>query len=290
VTVIESATAAARVLADAGFPLDESQRDVSVLARHLLGWSLTDWAVRNRDDAPAEFAARLDAAVRRRATHEPVAYITGVREFYGREFHVTPAALIPRPETEALVEVALHAATNARTQSALTLIDVGTGSGCLAVTVKLERPSTRVIATDISAAALDVARRNAARLGADVEFVETSLLPPHIQADVIVSNPPYIPEHDRATLPADVREFEPAAALFAGPDGLDVIRELVPAAHAALRPGGRLVMEIGAGQADDVAALLKAAGFEGAYIKADLQGIPRVVVARRLATAPQTAP
>jgi release factor glutamine methyltransferase len=240
----------------------------------------------DRDTASSpEFAEAFDELIRRRASREPVAYITGVREFYGREFHVTPAVLIPRPETELVVEEALSALPSTRRASGgLFIVDVGTGSGCLAVTMALERPDARVLATDISAAALEVARANAQALGvADrVEFMRTSLLPPlDAPADMIVSNPPYIPERDRPTLQPDVREFEPVQALFGGDDGLDVIRALVQAAAGALRRGGWLVMEIGAGQGPAVRTLIEQAGaLSLGHVQPDLQGIERVVVAK----------
>jgi len=279
-TLTQATTEAARILTGAGFEPEEARRDVAVIARHLLGWNLTEWAARNRDTAPADFPEQLNTLVRRRATREPVAYITGRREFYGREFEVTPAVLIPRPETEQIIDALLHGPLLARTDQ-VTVVDVGAGSGCIAITLKLERPSVRIISTDVSPAALTMARANAVRLNAVVEFVETPFVPPDVQADVIVSNPPYVPERDRASLSADVRDFEPAGALFAGPDGLDVIRELVPAAQRALKPGGRLVLEIGAGQAEAVTDMLTNAGFEVESIAADLQGIPRILTARK---------
>jgi release factor glutamine methyltransferase len=285
VTISESTNGAAGILIDAGFEPEEARRDVSVLARHVLGWSLTDWAVRGREVAPADFPSRLIALAQRRARHEPIAYITGIKEFYGRQFRVSPAVLIPRPETEILVETALALITNAKNHEAVKgvkeIIDVGTGTGCIAVTLALECPSARVVATDVSTAALAIARTNAELLGARVELLEATLIPSGSQVELIVSNPPYVPESDRASLSADVRDFEPGVALFAGSDGLDVIRELVPAAYKALKPKGRLVMEIGAGQADEVADIVKAVGFERPYVTSDLQGIPRIVIARR---------
>jgi release factor glutamine methyltransferase len=286
-TVFQATAAAAEVLTGAGFGPEDARRDASVLARHVLGWTLADWGARSRDTAPAGFREQLAALAHRRATREPVAYITGVRAFYGREFQVSPAVLIPRPETEGVIEAALSIVAGITNheeheeREELTLVDVGTGSGCLAVTLALEIPGSQVMASDISSAALTVARANAERLGARVEFVEASLIPAGVVADVIVSNPPYVPERDRDSLSPDVRDFEPAGALFAGPDGLDVIRQLVPAARHALRPGGWLVMEIGAGQADAVADIARTAGLALDRIAPDLQGIPRVVVARR---------
>jgi len=285
VTIHDCVNDAAVVLVRAGFDADEARRDGSVLARHLLGWSLAAWAARTRDDAPADLPDRLHAAVRRRATHEPVAYITGVREFYGREFRVTPAVLIPRPETEALAELAIAATQDSLKLSEsrdLVVVDVGTGSGCVAVTIAMDCPGERVIATDVSAAALTVARENAQRLGARVEFVESSLLPPTPPVvDVIVSNPPYVPKADQAALPPDVRDFEPDLALFAEDDGLAVIGALIAAARARLRPLGWLLMEIGEGQSVAVGSLIRAAGLRLERFVPDLQGIPRVVVARQ---------
>jgi release factor glutamine methyltransferase len=293
VTYSESAKAAAELLSGAGFSPDEARRDASLLARNALGWSMTDWAARNREPAPPDLADRLRALARRRASREPIAYITGVREFFGRQFRVTPAVLIPRPETEILVEAVLSV-VRAEEPSALdprtgpVILDVGTGSGCVAVTLALECPSARITASDVSAAALFVAAGNADALGASrVGFLEASLVPERLlpRPTIIVSNPPYVPESDRPSLAADVRDFEPASALFAGPDGLDVIRQLVPAARKALVPGGWLVMEIGAGQAPAVSAAVTRAGLALERIIPDLQGIPRVVVAREPAAA-----
>jgi len=283
VTVNDCVNDAAGRLVTAGFSPDEARRDASVLARHVLGWSLTEWAAGLREPAPPALSERLLTAVGRRARREPVAYITGVREFYGREFHVTPAVLIPRPETEGLVEQAIMAiAAGAARWPAPVVVDVGTGSGCVAITIALAHAHARVIATDVSAAALDVARLNAQRLGATVEFVETSLLP-EVPAtfDFIVSNPPYISTADRASLAPDVRDFEPEQALFADENGLAVIRALASAARARLTSGGFLLMEIGHGQAADVISELRAAGLDVGHIAPDLQGIDRVVVARQ---------
>jgi release factor glutamine methyltransferase len=281
-TVNDCVNDAAGVLVAAGFASDEARRDASVLARHALGWTLVQWAAGSRETASDKLSVRLMAFAHRRATHEPVAYITGVREFYGRDFAVTPAVLIPRPETEALVEDVLRALeTGTGTTGSPTIVDVGTGSGCIAITLALERPTARVIATDVSAAALDVARANARALGATgVVFQQTSLVPADVRSiDVIVSNPPYIPEGDRASLPVDVRDFEPAVALFSRGDGLDVIGRLVAAARTALSPGGWLIMEIGVNQAAVVSDIVRQSGLRLEHIRADLQGIPRVVVA-----------
>jgi release factor glutamine methyltransferase len=282
VTVFESADRAARIMSDAGFAPEDARGDVSVLARHALGWTTAEWAMRLKESAPPGFADRIVAMASRRARHEPVAYITETREFYGRPFHVTPSVLIPRPETEGLIDEALKLR---RHNSRPLIVDVGTGSGCIAVTLALEWPDSRVVATDISTAALDVARSNARALDASsVEFVQVSadeFVPAHFTSvDLVVSNPPYVPERDRQSLPADVREFEPHTALFAGADGLDLIRLLIPAAAKSLARGGILLMEIGAGQAGVIPGLVRHAGLELVDIRPDLQGIPRTVVAR----------
>ena len=173
-----------------------------------------------------------------RAQGKPTQYITKHQEFYGRDFHVTPDVLIPRPETELLVEAVLR-------QRADRIVDVGVGSGAIAVTLALESTAD-VIATDISAAALAVAKANAAQLNAKVEFLQTDLLSalPDASVDLVVSNPPYVPDADRESMQREVRDWEPATALFAGTDGLDVYRRLIPEAWRVLRAGGHMALEI----------------------------------------------
>ncbi len=276
---------AARVLQEAGFDSEDAARDVGVLARTWLGWDQAAWLSHKSDAATGAFAAGLTAWVARRARREPVAYIVGTREFYGRSFHVTPDVLVPRPETELLIDVALEirAATRSQGRSlAVRILDVGTGTGCVAVTLALEWPEAELFATDVSEGALRVAARNAEALSAAgrVTFLHESLTGSFdASLDLIVSNPPYVEERSRGDLPADVREFEPAGALFAGADGLDVIRQLVPAATRALRPGGRLMFEIGDRQVQAVAALVGGSGLVWRGARSDLAGIPRVVVA-----------
>jgi release factor glutamine methyltransferase len=283
-TLAQCARAAAATLAAAGFEIDEARRDVAVIGRALLGWDEARWLVAQSQPVPSDFPARLAPLVARRASREPVAYLLGEREFYGRSFVVSPAVLIPRPETEGLVEAVLGllATDNARPARVL---DIGTGSGCLAITLALERPDVAVIATDVSRDALAIARANAARHGVDarVEFRETAFAGDLVDAvDLIVTNPPYVAEHDRGALSPDVRDYEPSLALFGGDDGLDVIRALVPHAARALRRGGWLVMEIGQGQAAAIEDIVRHAGFDWHGTRNDLAGIPRVVVARRL--------
>lgn len=235
-------------------------------------------------------AERFDGCLRRREAHEPVAYIRGVRAFRTIELEVTRDVLIPRPETETLVEVALETLAAAPASGAShepLVLDVGTGSGCVALALAAENPYVHVVATDISDDALGVARRNAARLGLEgrVDFAASDLLaglPAGQPFDLIVSNPPYISAADYAGLEANVRDYEPRLALLAGADGLDVYRRLVPEAAGRLRRGGTLALEVGRGQAAAVRELIAAAGsFALARERADLGGIARVVWARR---------
>jgi release factor glutamine methyltransferase len=202
---------------------------------------------------------------------EPTQYITGRQEFYGREFRVTPDVLIPRPETEHLIEAAL-------TRSAKAVLDIGTGSGAIAVTLALETKA-RVAATDVSLAALQIAQQNARALGAPVAFMACDLGAVFADGsfDLVVSNPPYIAARDRASLQPEVRDPEPALALFGGEDGLALYQRLIPEAARLLRPGGWLMMELG-----DAAAVRKmCADWAGVEIVNDLAGIPRVLTARR---------
>jgi release factor glutamine methyltransferase len=207
-----------------------------------------------------------------RLNGKPLQYITGTQEFYGREFEVTPAVLIPRPETEHLIEAALPHAHGK-------VLDIGAGSGIIAVTLALESDA-RVFATDLSVAALEVAKRNARRLEADVAFLACDLASAlRGPFDLIVSNPPYVPLYSRDTMQPEVRDFEPALALFAGADGLDVYRELIPQAQAILKPGGWLALEIGQGEAASIQSLL--AGWRDVAVTPDLAGISRVITARK---------
>jgi release factor glutamine methyltransferase len=217
-----------------------------------------------------------DAVRRRSAGREPVAYITGRRGFRHIELAVDARVLVPRPETELLVEVGVELlARGAR------VVDVGTGSGAIALALRDERPDLQVTGTDVSAGALAVARDNAARLGlaGDVAFVEGDLLAGLAEVDAVLSNPPYVAEGERVALAPEILRHEPAGALFAGADGLDVIRRLVPAAVAA---GARLAaIEVGEGQAAAVRALMVEAGFATVQVRRDLAGIERVVAGSR---------
>ena len=210
-----------------------------------------------------------------RMAGKPTQYITKKQEFYGRDFRVTPDVLIPRPETELLVETVLKL----RPAAGL-LIDVGTGSGAIAVTLALESPAS-VIATDLSSASLAVAHLNAAKLQASVRFIQADLLPAFSPscADVIVSNPPYISPADAPSLQPEVRDWEPHLALFADAGGLAIYQRLIPEAWRVLKPGGLLALEIGFGQANAVAALT--ATWTNVQLFSDLAGIPRVLVCEK---------
>ena len=265
---VDAVPTVARLLdeARASVPLSEAR----LLLRHVLG--VTHAALEahpEREVSPRE-TADFHTLAMRRAAGEPIAYLTGHREFYGLEFHVTPAVLSPREETELLVEIAVE-------KPARRIADLGTGSGCLAIAVARELPRAQVTAVDVSAAALDVARENAARHGATVRFVQGDWFAPlgGERFDLILANPPYVAEADPHLAQGDVR-FEPRGALAAGPDGLDDIRRIVAAAAAHLVAGGRLVFEHGYDQAQAVAALLAQAGFVAIEQRRDLAGIPRV--------------
>jgi len=240
---------------------------------------------------PGELA-RYRESIRRRRGGEPVAYILGYREFYGRRFLVDQRVLVPRPETELLLEVALRRTVHRHLSGRA--LDLCTGSGCVAVTFSLERRTWQVTATDLSPDALAVARKNAEALGAvwGVDFRNGDLfaaLPETSRFELIVSNPPYIPSDEIPTLMADVRDFEPHVALDGGPDGLAFYRRLAAEAPARLVPGGVLAVEVGAGQAPEVAGLLRAAGMTDVEIDKDYAGHERVVSARRAPAAGGTA-
>jgi release factor glutamine methyltransferase len=276
-------TAAAARLSAAGIARDEAERDARLLARWVLGWDAARLIAQGRDPLPPELAARYDAIIERRARREPVAYLVGHQEFWGLNFDVSPAVLIPRPETELIVEAVIE--RFAKSAAPLRIADVGTGSGCLAVALAHELPRARIVATDTSHEAIAIARRNAAQHGVSdrIDLRRTDLLD-EIEGpfDLIVSNPPYVPEIDRPTLPPEVRDHEPAAALFAGPDGLTIIERLLKQAHDRLREGGTLAMEFGHGQSAAIQALVNQTGrFAGVSVRQDLQGIPRVLIASR---------
>jgi release factor glutamine methyltransferase len=246
--------------------------------QHNRAWLIANW---NHALLPGT-EKRFSEFVARRVAGEPIQYITGEAEFYALPFRVTPDVLIPRPETEHLVEKALDLAASL---PAPRIVDVGTGSGCIAIAIAHCLPLAQITAIDLSAPALAIARQNAKRNGvsSQIRFLHGDLLAPVAQEqfEIVVSNPPYVPLADRAALAVEIRDHEPALALFAGDDGLDIFRRLIPAAVAALIPGGFLLLEIGHGQSAAVAALLAASGFGRIEFIPDLQSIPRVACAQR---------
>ena len=287
-TLAEHVAAAAVRLGASGVPPDVVGTDAAVLARHVLGWNREAYLCRLCQPAPAAFGGRYAAVLDRRAAREPVSSIVGEREFWGLRFEVAAAVLTPRPETELLVEETLRLAAG-WTGGAPHIVDAGTGSGCVAVALATALPGARITATDISAAALTVARRNAHRyrVRERIVWVRTTWLAGVPGApDVIVANPPYVRDDDLARLPPEVREFEPRLALAGGPDGLDAVRTLLRTAAGRLVPGGHLVMEVGAGQA---AAACAAAGryrrLAVIRVRRDLQDIERAIVLQRLPAA-----
>lgn len=256
---------------------DTARLDAELLMAHALGCSRTDLLLRHlRDPAPAGIAALID----RRAGHEPVAYITGTQDFYGRTFSVSPAVLIPRGDSETTVVAALEARPAARR-----VLDCGTGSGALLLTLLAEIPQALGTGIDRSAEALEIARRNAAALDltARARLVEADWSRAGWSAglgqfDLVIANPPYV--EDDAALDATVRDHEPHGALFAGPDGLADYRTLIPQLPALLEPDGATVVEIGHAQAAAVSAIAHDVGFT-AELRRDLAGRPRALILRR---------
>lgn len=270
-----------RRLAAAGLAADEATLSARLLAQHVLGWSAADLLASGLNPADDEMAARYDALVSRRAAREPLAYITGTREFWGLPMAVSPAVLIPRPETELLVETALE---RLRGLGEARVADVCTGSGCVAIALARARPDLQLLATDISEPALAIAAANVERhgVGGQVRLLRTDILSGVTDRfSMIVANPPYIPTGDRPQLQPEVRDYEPALALFGGDRGLDLIGSLAEHATIRLQPGGWLIFECGAGQARGIREVIDAAPpLRVVETKKDLQGIPRVVVCR----------
>ena len=281
----EKINAARARLVTAGIDNGEAGRDANLLARHVLGWDRATVYTRENDEATADFVAKYDPLIERRARREPVAYIRGMQEFWSRDFIVTPSVLIPRPETELIVEEFLARLPEDLPNRKQTVADIGTGSGCIAVTVAVERPYVEVIATDISENALRVAHQNAGKHGVSdrVAFREAAYLTGSTEKfDFILANPPYVTEREYQNLAPEVREYEPAMALVSGEDGFRDIRQIVDLATAYLAPGGTLLMEIGYDQADAVADLVQSfPALRLASISNDLQNIPRVAIIER---------
>ncbi|HET6587436.1 MAG TPA: peptide chain release factor N(5)-glutamine methyltransferase [Oleiagrimonas sp.] len=274
-------------MATRALPGDEARSEAELLLGHALGVSRA-WLFAHANDCVAEAQHQAyTALIERRAQGEPVAYLTGRRGFWTLDLEVTPATLIPRPETETLVEQAL---ARLSTDRACTVVDLGTGSGAIALAVASERPRAQVVATDASSEALAVARGNAVRLGLrNVEFLQGDWLAPLAgrRFDMIVSNPPYIEAGDAHLARGDLR-FEPPAALASGADGLDAIRRIVRDARDHLEPGGWLLLEHGWNQGEAVRALLRESGYAGIFTATDLEDRDRVTAGNQ--PSPTTTP
>jgi len=249
-------------------------REARLLLAAATGFSEASVLAHPERELPASAEAQFREFAARRARGEPIAYILGEKEFYGLALAVDPAVLIPRPETELLVELALACAPTS-------VLDLGTGSGAIALVLKRQLPHAHVVAVEASARALAVARRNAAKLGLDVDFRHGRWFEAvdGERFDLVLSNPPYVAEGDPHLAQGDLR-FEPREALVGGADGLDAIREIIRSAPAHLKPGGRLLLEHGLGQDAAVKSLLMEAGLEGVMTWPDLAGIARVTGGR----------
>ncbi|MBI4871364.1 MAG: peptide chain release factor N(5)-glutamine methyltransferase [Candidatus Riflebacteria bacterium] len=275
-----------QLLARAG--IETARLEAELLVGDVLGFDRGRVYVLWSSPCPPEAAAAARELAVRRSSRLPLQYLRGVQEFFSRPFLVTPSVLIPRPETEVLVSRALELA--GPPHEPRRVLDACTGSGCIAVTWVKERPSDEVWATDLSPAALLVARENARRHSVRPHLVACDLLAafrPSFRFDLVVSNPPYLPESMRTSLAPEVALHEPLAALFSGPDGLDVIRRLVEQSVRLLHPGGVLCLEMGPEQAGAIRGLAESAGFEQIVVHDDLADRPRVLTARRLAVRPQ---
>ncbi len=266
---------ASQMLANAG--VDTARLDVEVLLAYACGVSRA--SLITGMDVPSDAADKFRQMIVRRVAREPIAYIIGSKEFFSREFEVTPAVLIPRPETEMLVEVALKFLT---TRPNSHVLDIGTGSGAIAIAIAANAQRVQIKATDISQEALEVARRNAIRhrCADRVDFIVADLFPVNASRfDLIVSNPPYVAEADLETLQPEIRLHEPRLALTDGADGLAFYRRIAAESRSRLSPDGAVMVEIGAGQASEVEALFRRAGFSNIDAVRDLARIERVICA-----------
>ncbi len=275
-TIAEALARAERELAAAGVPSPDW--DAELLLRHVLGWSRAEVVVRSGGLLPPDRAAAFEALVAQRARRHPLQHLTGVQAFWRDEFVVTPDVLVPRPETELAVEESVRVLAGL---TAPVVVDVGTGSGCIALSIARERPDADVHAVDLSHAALTVARENAHRLQRRITFHEGDLLGPvaGLRIDLVVSNPPYVEDAEWTQLQPEVRDHDPRTALVPPEGPLPLYRRLIAQAAALAVP--RLVLEVGTGQADAVMIACSKAGYGPVAVRNDLAGIPRTVVASR---------
>jgi len=249
----------------------------------VLAWNRVQVLSHTEEIVADEDWVRFQELVLRRLQGEPLQYLRGEQEFFGLSFEVTPDVLIPRPETEILVEEAIKLIKK-HFPSGCTLLDVGTGSGCIAVTIGHEVPSSIPIGTDVSISSLKIARRNAARHRVRVQFIQSDLLecfPPRPCFDFILSNPPYVALEECDTLPSEVRNYEPHGALFGGNSGMEIYDRLIPEAPPRLARGGFLLVEAGVGQSERIVRIIEGAGLALEEVINDLHGIPRCLVGRK---------
>lgn len=254
-----------------------SPRDVDVLLSDAAGRPFSWILAHDEEEAPLDLVHAIEEAVRRRLAHEPLQYIRGHTEFFGRRFEVDDRVLIPRPETELLVDQCIR-----RIPGGAWVVDVGTGSGCIAATLAIERADLHLVATDRSVAALALARRNATRLGARVAFVASDVMSAigRARLGAVVSNPPYVPANEVPGLQAEVREWEPESALTPGETGLEIIERIYEDAARRLDREGLVLLEIGYGQGETVVALAARHGWR-TELRDDLAGIPRIAISSR---------
>jgi release factor glutamine methyltransferase len=280
-TIRQALTSASTQLAASPHLRDHAHRDAELLLLHIIQLPRSTLLAHPDRELLSGQLNAYEGLIDRRLTMEPIQYIIGQQEFYGLNLHVTPAVLIPRPETEHLVEAVLARLPG---NQPLRIADIGTGSGAIAIALAVHLPRTEITALDLSPEALHVAQSNASEhnVGHQIRFVQSDLLAAIAHEtgyDAIVSNPPYIPAADLDTLSPQVRDYEPHTALFAGPAGLDIYSRLIPQAHYALKPNGLLAMEIGHGQREALTDLLT--GWQQVAFVDDLQQIARVALARR---------
>jgi release factor glutamine methyltransferase len=284
-TVGDELNRAMRLFAQSG--IDTPQLDAEILMSHALGTPRLHVISYPGQRLREEELAAFRAVVERRVKREPLAYITGEKEFWGLSFEVTPAVLVPRPETETLVDVALaqlRGEWEGEAPAEPVIADIGAGSGCVAIALAVDLPDAVICATEVSPAAAEVARRNAAKhqVEARVTVLEGDLFEPipvevRGRLDAVVSNPPYIPSADINSLQPEIKEYEPRAALDGGREGMTYHRRMLDAARGWLKPGGWVHLEVGASQAEPVAEMARAWGFRDVRITSDLAGIERVV-------------
>jgi release factor glutamine methyltransferase len=282
-TIAQAIAEGARALEDA--IIDEPRRTASALLAHALSLDRAQLIIRSGEPIDEARYEKFNDFINRRAVGEPLQYITGHQEFYNLDFEVSRDVLIPRPETEFLIERVIALSQSV---SAPIIIDVGTGSGCIAVTLAVNLPAASILATDISPSALDVARRNARHHKVDerIEFLEGDLLAPvgklRGAIDILASNPPYVPTSDRESLQREVRDWEPEVALFGGEDGIDFYRRLLEEGREYIKAGGWMVCEIGYSQLEAISRMIDPRAWVVEEVTRDLQGIPRTLTVRKL--------